>query len=90
MGKVDGFIKIKADKPTPRDPKERTGDYSEIYPPLDPAHVKQQSARCMDCGVPFCHHGCPLGNLIPDFNDAVYNNDWKEAIDILSSTNNFP
>ncbi len=90
MGKVDGFIKIKVDKPTPRDPKERIADYKEIYPPLDTEHVKQQSARCMDCGVPFCHHGCPLGNLIPDFNDAVYNNDWKAAIDILSSTNNFP
>lgn len=90
MGKIDGFIKIKAEKPTPRDPKERKGDYREIYPPLDKEQVKSQSARCMDCGVPFCHHGCPLGNLIPDFNDAVYNNNWKEAIDILSSTNNFP
>lgn len=90
MGKVDGFIKIKADKPASRDPKERTGDYREIFPPLDADHVAQQSARCMDCGVPFCHHGCPLGNLIPDFNDAVYKKNWKEAIDILSSTNNFP
>jgi glutamate synthase (NADPH) small chain len=90
MGQADGFMKFNRAMPKTRDPKERINDYREIYPPLQHDHVKQQSARCMDCGVPFCHHGCPLGNTIPDFNDAVYAGNWEEAIRILSETNNFP
>lgn len=90
MGQIDGFMKFDREMPKSRDPKERVKDYKEVYNTLDKEKVKQQAARCMDCGVPFCHHGCPLGNNIPDFNDAVYNGKWEEAIKILSSTNNFP
>lgn len=90
MGQIDGFMKFDREMPKSRDPKERIKDYKEVYTPLDKEKVKQQAARCMDCGVPFCHNGCPLGNNIPDFNDAVYNGKWEEAIKILSSTNNFP
>src|SRR5688572_4488863 len=90
MGQTDGFMKFNRENPTSRDPKQRLQDYKEVYTPLSKEKVNEQSARCMDCGVPFCHHGCPLGNNIPDFNDAVYNGKWDEAIKILSSTNNFP
>ena len=90
MGQVDGFMKFDREMPKSRDTKERIKDYREVYNPLDKEKVKQQAARCMDCGVPFCHNGCPLGNNIPDFNDAVYHGKWEEAIKILSSTNNFP
>jgi glutamate synthase (NADPH) small chain len=90
MGQVDGFMKFSREMPKTRHPEQRIKDYREIYSPLDQQHVLQQSARCMDCGVPFCHHGCPLGNNIPDFNEAVYKGKWEEAIQILSSTNNFP
>jgi glutamate synthase (NADPH) small chain len=90
MGQIDGFMKFNREMPKSRDPKERLKDYKEVYNPLEKEKVKQQAARCMDCGVPFCHNGCPLGNNIPDFNDAVYNGKWEEAIKILSSTNNFP
>jgi len=90
MGQPDGFIKFNREMPKTRDPQERIKDYKEIYPPLDHQHVHVQSTRCMDCGVPFCHNGCPLGNNIPDFNDAVHRGEWEEAIRILSSTNNFP
>jgi glutamate synthase (NADPH) small chain len=90
MGQIDGFMKFNREMPKSRDPKERIKDYKEVYTPLEKEKVKQQAARCMDCGVPFCHNGCPLGNVIPDFNDAVHNGKWDEAIRILSSTNNFP
>ena len=90
MGQIDGFMKFNREMPKSRDPKERIKDYKEVYNPFEKEKVKQQAARCMDCGVPFCHNGCPLGNNIPDFNDAVYNGKWEEAIKILSSTNNFP
>lgn len=90
MGQIDGFMKYKRETPKSRDPKERIKDYKEIYTPLDKEKVKENAARCMDCGVPFCHSGCPLGNNIPDFNEAVYQDRWEEAIQILSSTNNFP
>ena len=65
-------------------------DYREFLVPLPVEQLKQQGARCMDCGVPFCHTGCPLGNVIPDFNDLVYRDDWRRAIRVLHSTNNFP
>jgi glutamate synthase (NADPH/NADH) small chain len=90
MGQIDGFMKFDREMPKSRDPKERIKDYREVYNPLDKEKVKQQASRCMDCGVPFCHNGCPLGNNIPDFNDAVYQGKWEDAIKILSSTNNFP
>jgi glutamate synthase (NADPH) small chain len=90
MGQVDGFMKYDRENPPTRDKKERLKDYKEVYTPLDKGKVKSNAARCMDCGVPFCHSGCPLGNNIPDFNDAVYQGRWEEAIQILGSTNNFP
>lgn len=90
MGQIDGFMKFDREMPKSRDTKERIKDYKEVYTPLDKEKVKQQASRCMDCGVPFCHSGCPLGNNIPDFNEAVYQGKWEEAIRILASTNNFP
>ena len=70
--------------------EERVNDYRQVY--LEPADelVQSQGARCMDCGIPFCHTGCPLGNIIPDWNDLVYQNRWREAIEVLHKTNNFP
>jgi glutamate synthase (NADPH/NADH) small chain len=90
MGQVDGFMKFDRENPKSRDPKERLKDYKEVYTPLEKEKVKANAARCMDCGVPFCHHGCPLGNNIPDFNDAVFQGRWEDAVKILGSTNNFP
>src|SRR5438552_4319558 len=69
---------------------ERVKDWKEVYLPFPEDNLKKQAARCMDCGVPFCHTGCPLGNIIPDWNDLVYKNRWREAIDRLHLTNNFP
>ena len=90
MGDPRGFLKI-GRKPTPkRDKVERVQDYSYIYKPMPTEEVREQAARCMDCGVPFCNVGCPLGNLIPDWNDLVYRDRWKQAIDRLHATNNFP
>jgi glutamate synthase (NADPH) small chain len=90
MGQIDGFMKFDRENPGSRNTKERLKDYREIYIPLEKEKVNQNAARCMDCGVPFCHSGCPLGNNIPDFNDAVYQGRWEDAIRILSETNNFP
>jgi glutamate synthase (NADPH/NADH) small chain len=90
MGQVDGFMKFSRETAETRNPKERIKDYKEVYVPLSKEKIHQQAARCMDCGVPFCHHGCPLGNTIPDFNEAVYAEHWEDAFTILSSTNNFP
>lgn len=90
MADPKGFLKYTRELPASRNPGERIGDYKEIYQPFSDEKTNQQAARCMDCGVPFCHNGCPLGNVIPEFNDAVYRQDWEEAYDILSSTNNFP
>ncbi len=86
----DGFKKYKRELPDSRSPEERVNDYKEIYQPVDGEKLNRQAARCMDCGIPFCHQGCPLGNIIPEFNDAVYQGEWAEAFDILRSTNNFP
>src|SRR5512140_1833262 len=76
--------------PDRRPVEERVRDYLEVYQPFAHQALNRQAARCMDCGVPFCHTGCPLGNIIPDFNDLVYRGDWERAIDVLHSTNNFP
>jgi len=90
MGKPTGFIEYNRELPPTRSPQTRIDDYKEFVE--DPGEEKtvHQAARCMDCGVPFCHNGCPLGNNIPEFNDAVYQEDWALAIEILHSTNNFP
>ncbi|MBC8035476.1 MAG: glutamate synthase subunit beta [Chitinophagaceae bacterium] len=90
MGKPTGFIEFTRELPLKRAPQERVNDYREFVERFTEPQLNQQSARCMDCGVPFCHNGCPLGNIIPEFNDAVYRKSWKEAYDILASTNNFP
>ncbi|MEJ2004605.1 MAG: glutamate synthase, partial [Cyclobacteriaceae bacterium] len=90
MGHADGFLKFDRELPKSRDPKVRIGDFNEIYEPFPEQKTRKQAARCMDCGIPFCHSGCPLGNIIPDFNDAVYNEQWEKAAKILMSTNNFP
>jgi len=90
MGKPTGFIEWGREHAPKREKKERLHDYRELVLPLAPDHAKQQAARCMDCGVPFCHQGCPLGNQIPDFNDLVYRDRWEEAFRSLSQTNNFP
>ncbi|GAB3539342.1 glutamate synthase subunit beta [Pontibacter brevis] len=90
MGHAEGFLKYNRELPQARDPKQRINDSNEIYTEFPEEKTKIQAARCMDCGVPFCHNGCPLGNLIPDFNDAVYEGEWERAAQILYSTNNFP
>ena len=83
-------MKYGRDLPEKREVENRVNDYKEIYLDHTEDFTKKQAARCMDCGIPFCHSGCPLGNIIPDFNDAVYKEDWHKAFEILSSTNNFP
>jgi len=90
MEKTDGFMKYQRELPSSRPVEKRIKDYLEIYENFPAEQTRQQSARCMDCGVAFCHSGCPLGNLIPEFNHAVYYKRWKEAYYILSETNNFP
>src|SRR5688500_6383715 len=90
MGKPTGFIEIHRKKMLTRPVAERVKDWNEVYLPYPEDEVRRQGARCMDCGVPFCHQGCPLGNLIPDWNDLVRRDRWREAIDRLHATNNFP
>ncbi|MGQ0739822.1 MAG: glutamate synthase subunit beta, partial [Bacteroidota bacterium] len=90
MGKPAGFKEFNRELPEKQPVQERLQHYNEFVHRYTDEKLNQQAARCMDCGVPFCHHGCPLGNMIPEFNDAVYRKDWKEAYNILSSTNNFP
>jgi glutamate synthase (NADPH/NADH) small chain len=90
MGKPNGFLEFSRELPAKRPVKERVNDYREFIERYPAQKLNQQAARCMDCGVPFCHSGCPVGNIIPEFNDAVYRQSWKEAYEILTSTNNFP
>ena len=90
MGKLKGFIEIERQKPPTRPVKARVQDWREVDLPYPKPALRQQGARCMDCGIPFCHQGCPLGNLIPDWNDLVYRGKWKAALDRLHKTNNFP
>jgi glutamate synthase (NADPH/NADH) small chain len=90
MGKTTGFMEWQRVPAPKRDKAERLGDSRELVLPLSAEEAKRQAGRCMDCGVPFCQQGCPLGNPIPDFNDAVYRGKWKEAFLALSATNNFP
>ena len=90
MGKPTGFIEIQRKKHPTRPVDERIHDWREVYLPSPTGDLMEQGARCMDCGIPFCHQGCPLGNLIPDWNDLVYRDRWRVAIDRLHATNNFP
>src|SRR5579883_578965 len=90
MGKVTGFLELERELPHRRPVPERVNDYFEVYQDFPEQKVREQGARCMDCGVPFCHTGCPLNNLIPDWNDLVYQNRWRDAIRALHATNNFP
>jgi glutamate synthase (NADPH) small chain len=90
MGELGAFLKIHRVGFDKRDPSERVGDYKQYFSLQPDEELRRQGARCMDCGVPFCHEGCPLGNLIPDWNDLVYRDKWREAIDQLHATNNFP
>jgi glutamate synthase (NADPH/NADH) small chain len=90
MGELGAFLKITRAETPERPPGERVGDHREFVKVLPLVELKQQGARCMECGVPFCHHGCPLGNLIPDWNDLVYRDRFDEAIEQLHRTNNFP
>jgi glutamate synthase (NADPH/NADH) small chain len=90
MGKATGFIEHSRVKPPARPIAERVGDYRHVYYAYPAEELTRQASRCMDCGIPFCHQGCPLGNLIPDWNDLVYRDNWKAAIERLHQTNNFP
>jgi glutamate synthase (NADPH/NADH) small chain len=90
MGELGAFLKIHRIGFDKRDPQARVHDYRQYFGLQPESELRQQGARCMDCGVPFCHEGCPLGNLIPDWNDLVYRGKWRDAIDQLHATNNFP
>jgi len=90
MGKLKGFVEFERSEEGLIPVRKRIKNYKEFTIKPSEDKLKKQSGRCMDCGVPFCHSGCPLGNLIPDFNDAVYHNEWEKALSILHSTNNFP
>ena len=99
MGKPTGFIEYLRELPVDRTPATRVGDWKEFHHHMEEKKLRQQGARCMDCGIPFCHtgkliggmaSGCPINNLIPEWNDLVYRGLWKEALDRLHKTNNFP
>lgn len=90
MGEATGFLKWKRATPSRRPIPVRIADWNEVYEPFSEGEINHQAGRCMDCGIPFCNNGCPLGNLIPDWNDLVYREHWREAIDRLHATNNFP
>ena len=90
MGKLKAFLEIDRQKPPSRPISERVSDWNEVYLRYKTDDLRDQGARCMDCGIPFCHQGCPLGNLIPDWNDLVYRDKWQTAIERLHKTNNFP
>jgi len=90
MGDVTGFLKHDRQLPSRRPVRVRLKDWREVYEPFPEEKLRDQAARCMDCGIPFCNNGCPLGNLIPDWNDLVYRDHWRDAIERLHATNNFP
>jgi glutamate synthase (NADPH/NADH) small chain len=90
MGKVTGFLEYQRELPERRPVQERINDWFEIYKEFPLEKVRRQGARCMDCGIPFCHTGCPLNNIIPDWNDLAYQDRWRDALRVLHSTNNFP
>ena len=90
MGKVTGFLEIDRQDRKYEPAGDRVRHFREFVIPLDDSQLRQQGARCMDCGIPFCHTGCPVNNIIPDWNDLVYHNRWRDALEVLHSTNNFP
>src|SRR4051812_35988037 len=90
MADPKGFLKHRRETPTRRPVPVRLRDWHEVYEPFPAEQLQAQAARCMDCSIPFCHNGCPLGNLIPEWNDLVFRDQWREAIDRLHATNNFP
>jgi glutamate synthase (NADPH/NADH) small chain len=90
MGKTTGFMEFGRNLPRRRPVRVRVRDWREVYEPFATQRAREQGARCMDCGIPFCHEGCPLGNLIPEWNDLVWHDDWSNAIERLHATNNFP
>ena len=90
MGKTTGFMEHARQDRAYAPVADRLQHYQEFIIPLSEEGMRQQGARCMDCGIPFCHQGCPVNNLIPDWNDLVYRGDWRRAIEVLHSTNNFP
>ena len=90
MGELRGFLEYERKEEENIKPEERIQNYKEFHIEYKSEELQKQGGRCMDCGIPFCHSGCPLGNLIPDFNDAVYRNEWQKALNILHATNNFP
>jgi len=90
MGEPTGFLKWDRETPQMRPVPVRLRDWNEVYEDFDPEALTHQAGRCMDCGIPFCNNGCPLGNLIPDWNDLVYRDHWQDAIERLHATNNFP
>jgi glutamate synthase (NADPH/NADH) small chain len=90
MGDIQGFLKHGRELPSRRPVPVRLRDWKEVYEPFPVEAAEQQAGRCMDCGIPFCHEGCPLGNLIPEWNDLVYRDDWADAVERLHATNNFP
>tara|TARA_B100001179_G_scaffold187661_1_gene143813 strand:- start:179 stop:1615 length:1437 start_codon:yes stop_codon:yes gene_type:complete len=90
MGKETGFLEYEREDRTYIDPEERLKSYKEFVIPHDKGALQKQAARCMNCGIPYCHNGCPVNNIIPDWNHLVYEDDWKNALDVLHSTNNFP
>ena len=90
MGKATGFIEFQRETESPRPVEERLRDFNEVYRPMDDRKIIDQASRCMDCGVPFCHSGCPLGNVCPEWNDLVYRGQWEKAWERLAATNNFP
>ncbi len=90
MGKPTGFLEFDRSTPRHRPVPVRLKDWKEVYEPFPEDKLRHQAGRCMDCGIPFCNNGCPLGNLIPDWNDLVYRDHWRDAIERLHATNNFP
>jgi glutamate synthase (NADPH/NADH) small chain len=90
MGKETGFLELDRKDRTYTDPKERLKDYKEFIIPQAEPDLRAQASRCMNCGIPYCHNGCPVNNIIPDFNDLIYQGDWLNALEVLHSTNNFP
>ena len=90
MADIKGFLKHQRELPSRRPVQIRLMDWNEVHEDFSDEKLQQQASRCMDCGIPFCNNGCPLGNIIPDWNDLVYRDRWEDAIERLHATNNFP
>ena len=90
MGKITGFMEYERRDHGYLPVEERIKEHDEFVLPLSDGELAKQGARCMDCGIPFCHSGCPVNNIIPEWNDLVYKDQWRQALDVLHSTNNFP